>query len=277
MTEEQPNPANSLPHIEINGVHHEVINIRATGDIILDVKFENSRGSLQQLDNTNGIRGKSSTVKLKRASVGRALYRVRLDTLKRQSRYFEHLLGSETFKEGQAITAQFTVLKEKSINPTEADYTDLPRIEITDDDEATRMVGRETVFADLLRIIHDAEVITKPTVAYLASLAVMADRFDSLSPVARWFKGLKTFKWPATYGKAGKDGSGRMSITAEEMLRQKILIAWLLDQPMRLAQCTKELIIRGSSRWVYSEEGVGTTGEASWWDLPDDLEGELVL
>jgi len=44
-----------------------------------------------------------------------------------------------------------------------------------------------------------------------------------------------------------------------------------------LAQCTKELILRGSLQWVVGEEDVDTSRRATWWDLPDSLEAELLL
>lgn len=278
MTEKPEAPPPSVVEsssLEIDGISYEVIDIRLTGDVILDVTFENSKGSSLALVTTPGTTSRPLAAKAptaKKATSLRRLYRVRLDTLKKTSKYFEHLLGSEVFKEGRNITERFAELRMRGLSPTEADATELPRIQITDDDEATRAVGRENVFADLLRIIHGTEAATKPTVVYLASLAIMADRFDCLPTVARYVKAMKTFKWPATYGKVGKDGT-TMSVATEELLRQKILISWYLDQPIRLAQCTKELILRGSSRWLYTEDVTEARDLASWWDLPDELEG----
>lgn len=276
MAEPLSTPIEVPGSLQVNGKSYDLIDIRLTGDVILDVTFENSKGSSLAMVATPGTAGRPLPTKAptaKKSTSTRKLYRVRLDTLKKMSKYFEHLLGSDVFKEGRDITERFAELQTRGVQPTEANAADLPRIEITDDDEASRAVGRENVFADLLRIIHGAEAVMKPTVVYLASLAIMADRFDCLPTVARYVKALKTFRWPATYGKSVNDGT-TMSVATEELLRQKILISWYLDQPIRLAQCTKELIMRGSSRWIYTEELAETSTLASWWDLPDELEGK---
>ena len=61
-----------------------------------------------------------------------------------------------------------------------------------------------------------------------------------------------------------------MDKSMEETLRQKILIFYHTNQAVRLAAATKELILRGSSRWVgYGESSAFTS---AWWDLPDGLE-----
>lgn len=274
-----PAKAEATVSVEVDGKSYDLIDIRLTGDVLLDVTFENSKGSTLAMVTTPGTTSRPLPTKAptaKKSTSTRKLYRVRLDTLKRTSKYFEHLLGSEVFKEGRDISERFAELQTRGVKPTEANAADLPRIGITDDDEASRAVGRENVFADLLRILHGAEAAMKPTVVYLASLAIMADRFDCLPAVARYVKALKSFRWPATYGKSGKDGTN-MSVATEELLRQKILISWYLDQPIRLAQCTKELIIRGSSRWVYTEDVAEASALASWWDLPDELEGRLCV
>lgn len=174
------------------------------------------------------------------------------------------------------ITSRFADLKLRNIEPAKAAASELPRVEIVDDDEASQATGREAVFEDLLHILHAGEATCKPTLIYIASLAIMADRFGCISTVSRYVKGsMKTFRWPATYGRAQQDGSSTtsMSFATEELLRQKILIAWFLEQPIRLAQCSKELILRGSSQWVMRDEEVDTSRKATWWDLPDSLEG----
>jgi hypothetical protein len=187
--------------------------------------------------------------------------------LKKTSKYFELLLGSERFAEGSGIASTFATLKAKGISPSEAEPQDLPRIVITDDDDATRIAGREVVFGDLLRILHGADITTRLTIPYLAMLAVMADRFDCTQTVARYVKSTKRFPWPQTFG--------QMTAATEEVLRQKILIAWLLDDQVKLASATKELILRGSLRWTSSEEQPDKDQQATWWDLQDGIEGAI--
>lgn len=260
--------------LDIAGTPCKLVEIRTTGDCILDVSFENSRYATVSASKEEPR--SSRPRKYARPTKSRVCFRVRLETLKRSSKYFEHLLGSDNFKEGNIIAAQFASLKLQDLRPSESDAGDLPRIEIVDDDEASQTMGREVVFEDLLRILHDMEALTRPTVVYIASLAIMADRFECTPMIARYVKALKTLKWPVTYGKSHKDGGTMMSPATEELLRQKILIAWILDQPIRLAQCTKELILRGSTQWVVRDEDVDTSRKALWWHLPDSLEDELL-
>ena len=142
--------AEAMPLIRIDDEEHNVIEIRATGDILLDVSFENTNSCYKSIP--------SDTIRQLRLSKTpfpspRVLYRVRLDTLKKQSRYFEHLLGPN-FAEGSAIKDTFLRLAESKINPSEADPAQLPRICIVDEDAATLTIGRELVFEQLLRVIH---------------------------------------------------------------------------------------------------------------------------
>lgn len=78
-----------------------------------------------------------------------------METLKKQSRYFAHLFGPN-FAEGTAITEAFGRLAKLGQNPTEVAAEKLPRIKIVDEDGATKTLGREAVFRDMLRIIHGA-------------------------------------------------------------------------------------------------------------------------
>lgn len=90
----------------------------------------------------------------------------------------------------------------------------------------------------------------------------MADRYNTLPSIARHVqKTFINFKYPVTLDKK-----------AEETLRQKILVFYHTDQALRFSSATKELILRGSSRWLGAEESV-TDFQTAWWDLPDGLEG----
>jgi hypothetical protein len=244
--------------IHIDGHEHKVIEIRATGDVILDVTFDNTNACTRSIP--SDVIQKLRTSKTPFSST-RAFYRVRLETLKKVSKYFTHLLGSDVFGEGRAIKDAFTKLAESSLKPSETEAGRLPRINIVDEDDATRTMGREHVFRDMLRIIHGAEHLTKPiSMTYLSILVIMADRFDCLTPVQRYVTGtFSNFKYPQTMDKS-----------TEETLRQKILIFYQTNQAVRLAAATKELILRGSSRWIGYEESPAFT--SAWWDLPDGLE-----
>jgi hypothetical protein len=100
----------------------------------------------------------------------------------------------------------------------------------------------------------------------LTVLVVMADRFNALPIVARYFqKTFINFKYPVTVDKK-----------AEEALRQKILIFYHTEQALRFAASTRELILRGSSRWSGAEDNENEF-QTAWWDLPDGLEGAFLF
>lgn len=258
-------PLPGLSRIQIDGKEYDLSDIRATGDLLLEVTFENRKSSLKLVSEHDSPARVGPIIKHAKSPNSRLLYRVRLETLKKASKYFELLLGSKNFAEGSGIANAFTALKVRGISPSEAEPQDLPRISIIDDDDTTRIAGREAIFADLLRVLHGADINTRLTIPYLTTLAVMADRFDCAHMVARYVKGTKRFPWPQTFG--------QMNIATEEVLRQKILIAWLLDDQVRLVSATRELILRGSLRWTNIEEEPNNDQQATWWDLQDGIEG----
>lgn len=257
-----PTPPEGSGSIRLDGELYKVVEIRATGDVLLDVTFENTYGCTKSIPSDAIQKIRSSKSQIPSPQI---FYRVRLDTLKKHSKYFTHLLASEVFGEGRAVKDTFTQLAEQNLKPSEIEADLLPNIKIVDEDDATRTMGREQVFRDMLRIIHGAEHLTKPiSISYLSVLVVMADRFDCLAPISRYVIGnFGKFKYPQTLDK-----------NVEEILRQKILIFYHTSQAVQLAAATRELILRGSSRWAVSEDSPGTS--TAWWDLPDGLEGVLI-
>jgi hypothetical protein len=264
---EKSSPAPEMSTVEIEGDLYSLVDIRATGDILLEVTFENRKSSLKLVSNSDAAPRGGALVKHTKNSNNKVLYRVRLDTLKKTSKYFELLLGSEKFAEGSGIAAKFASLRLRDIVPSEAEPQELPRISIIDDDDSTRIAGREVVFGDLLHILHGGEATTRLTIPYLATLAIMADRFDCTLTVARYVKSSRRFPWPQTYGSS--------SPATEEVLRQKVLISWLLDDPVKLASATRELVLRGSLRWTGTGGHSHKEQQATWWDLQDGLEGTV--
>jgi len=254
--------------IEIGGKSVSLVDVRATGDILLDVTFENRHAKRTILSLGTALQPRYSGFAKTKASDERVLYRVRLDTLKKTSKYFERLLTDERFQEAKKIAESFASLRARGIEPSEAEPAALPRISITEDDDATHIAWREPIFADLLRILHSADATSKLSIPYLAILAVMADRFDCAAVVGRYVRGSRRIPWPQTFG--------QLNFANEELLRQKILIAWLLEDKLKFAAATKEIIFRGSARWSGRDE---TENEqvGVWWDLPDGLEGMVIL
>ena len=269
--------------INIDGVGHTVEDIRSTGDIILDVSFENTSACNKSIPSDEIRKLRTSNTPIPSP---RIFYRVRLATLKKSSNYFEHLLGPR-FAEGRSINEQYANLASLNLNPTEIVAGMLPRIKIVDEDVATKTLGREKLFGDMLRIIHGAvcstfkktfgrrtklltdyqEHTTKPiNLQSLTILVVMADRYNTVPPIARYFqKTFINFKYPVAVDKK-----------AEECLLQKILIFYHTEQALRFTAATRELILRGSSRWAGGEESENDF-QTAWWDLPDGLEGKTCI
>jgi len=261
----------------------QIVDIVPDGDIVLDVTFETSRDTLKAARKAAKPRpGQQVTppVFKPRTRVG---YRVSLAVLKQNSKYFDNLLSDTRFAEARAIEASFQRLALTHVKPSEAPAADLPVVKIHEDDEATRSAVQDSAFEDLLRILHRKQSTTPAkavTMHALAVLAVLADRFDCTATAARYVTALK-YKWPATQTRLSRDDGPALSKPAEETLRQKILVAWLLDQPPKMQIATRELILYGSRRWSLTlssnDEAEADDPEyrAAWWDLPDDLETEL--
>ncbi|KAI0885375.1 uncharacterized protein GGS22DRAFT_142957 [Annulohypoxylon maeteangense] len=252
----------------------EVTKIVENGDLVLDVIFENSK------DTIRSTRVAQSKLSLREPQLApkrkaRLAFRVSLKVLKSQSKYFERLLADSRFKEAKDISSAFASLKLRNIKPETAEVKELPWIEIRDDDQATQYAHREGAFSDLLRILHGKEVATKQiTMSFVTTLAVLADRFDCAPVVSKCLVGGLKFKWPVTNRKPLKDEVSVMSRNNEDILRQKILVSWLLGQPTRLQAATKEIIMNGSCRWSpFAEDDEAS--DATWWYLQDGLEQEL--
>ncbi|KAH7272159.1 hypothetical protein MRS44_002665 [Fusarium solani] len=254
------------------------VDVDAAGDIVLDVTFETSIGTLKKsrkaaiaASRKAGIQPpKPSDLKSK----VRVAYRVSLAVLKKHSKYFSNLLSNSQFREARIISDAHDKLAQLKIKPGEADIQDLPWIPITDDDDATQAAGRENAMEDILNIIHQKPPKTsRGTMSYVTTLAIVADRFDCVAAVARVLNTELKFKWPLTSNKPLRSEDGKSTDT-EQVLRQKILVAWLLGQPMRLQQSTRELIMRGSTLWSEFHDPEADL-PAAWWNLPDGIEEEL--
>lgn len=258
-----------------------VVVVADAGDIVLDLTFETSTETLRRERKASlATARKAGPGSQSSSSSGAALqpkvkvaYRVSLEALKKHSKYFSHLLSNPQFREATLISVAHDALAVRKIKPGEADAVDLPWIPISDDDEATRAAGREHAFEDLLRIIHQ-----KPpkksvvNMSYVATMAIIADRFDCVAAISHSLNTLLKFKWPVTSNRPFQDDTGRVT-DAEQVLRQKILVSWLLGQPLRLQQSSRELITRGSRLWSPFHE-TDSEMTAAWWNLPEGLESK---
>ncbi|RFU80120.1 hypothetical protein TARUN_2083 [Trichoderma arundinaceum] len=250
-----------------------VINVADAGDIILDVTFETSKETLKKSRKATAFAAKKpgNAPQAALKTKVRVAYRVNQDALKKHSQYFANLLSNSQFREASLIKEAHKKLADRKVKPADADAADLPWISITDDDEATKAAGREHAFEDILRIIHQKPVkVARAAMPEVTTMAVLADRFDCITIVARSLNGIR---WPVTSTRAFTDENGR-NTDVEQTLREKILVSWLLGNGMKLHQAARELITRGSRLWSdYHEEHEELT--AAWWHLPDGIEEEL--
>jgi hypothetical protein len=232
-------------------------------------------------------------------------FRVDLAVLRRQSPYFNTLLSDTRFAEARAVASTLAALSlggaETTTTTTTTTQTklsssaaaavpaaDLPWVRIVDEDvAATRQPAavREAALADMLRVLHGRPAATAaPTMGFVVALAVLADRFDCAAAASKIMVPGWKLKWPVTQRRvpaaAAGDDYPRMSRAVEDMLRQKILVAWLLNQPTRFQAATRELIMNGSCKWTsFPEQDDGEDGpvEATWWNLQDGLERKLCV
>lgn len=282
-----PNPEGQdppLPHpLQPDDVGDEgaVIQVAPTGDIVLDVTFKTSLETIRKSRKTALAASRRAGGSSLPAGVSpfdykptsKLAYRVSLEALKNHSKYFANLLSNTQFGEARLVADGHAELKERGVSPSDAKSEELPWVAITDDDEATKAAGREHIFEDMLRIVHQlAPKVTRVNMAYVTTLAATADRFDTVPAISRCLNNELKFKWPVTSNRPLQDDSGRPT-DVEQTLRQKVLVSWLLNLPFRLQTSSKELIMRGSSLWSASHDSdAGNT--AAWWSLPDGLERE---
>ncbi|KAK1542785.1 hypothetical protein CPAR01_06172 [Colletotrichum paranaense] len=262
-----------------SGASPPIVLISDDGDIILNVTFETSRETIAVARRTwQAASKKIGAPRMPQPNLSpniQVAYRVKLSVLRKHSRYFENLLGNKQFAEASNVEETLARLTADKLKLAEVDARDLPWITIVDDDEATRSIGREKVFEDLMRIMHGKQIQSNSVnMLHVTTLAILADRFDCRSLVSRYLSIELKFKWPLTNAKPVRAGTQKKSLDTENVLRQKILVAWLLEQPPRLHNYTRELILRGSVRW--SELSLDENPRTElWWSLPDGLEREL--
>jgi hypothetical protein len=277
---EGQDPPHPLQPDEI-GDENAVIQVAPKGDIVLEVTFKTSLETIRKSRKTALAASRRAGGSSLPAGVSpfdykptnKLAYRVSLEALKNHSKYFANLLSNTQFGEARLVANGHAELKERGVSPSDAKPEELPCVAITDDDEATKAAGREHIFEDMLRIVHQlAPKVTRVTMAYVTTLAVTADRFDTVTAISRCLNTELKFKWPITSNRPLQDDSGRPT-DVEQTLRQKVLVSWLLNLPLRLQTSSKELIMKGSSLWSASHDSdAGNT--AAWWSLPNGLECE---
>jgi hypothetical protein len=258
--------------------------VDSSGDVVLDVVFETSKSTLtaarRAARRESGIltrKGQLTSAVVLKAK-HRVAYQVDSRRLMTQSAYFSRLLGDTRFHEGRKVSAALGSKLENGRKPVEVDIEALPWVQIHDDDEATQSAGRDVVFADLMAMLHGKKVPSfagkkSPGLRDIATLLVMADRFDCIAPVATACMAMKPL-YPAAKIRESRDDGVSVEFLNEETVRLKIFVSWYLRHASMFHTATKELVRYGSKRWVpYPEHGGKFL--AAWWDLPDGLESKI--
>lgn len=196
------------------------------------------------------------------------LFLVSSEALRSSSAYFRVLLDAQKFSEGIDLSSQRAGLLEHFGNAESIPIEKLPKITLEDALPVHHLT--ESVVEVLLCCLHDLNVPRgQLDTSFLALLAAIADRFDSLASIREcmWWQDwmVRPFVW---------DGKYRPLELEEELLvRQQILIGLLFGLDRLLHQQSANLIVGGSVRWKDEvSEPVDTS--LIWWDLPRGIEGK---
>jgi hypothetical protein len=195
-------------------------------------------------------------------------FRANTATLKAKSAYFTNLLSAR-FDEGCRIEKDHASLREKHGSISAAPPEELPVIRIEDLGRLSEVKSIAALCNDFFNFLHGINLPQDPPppVANLANLTIVADRFDALAALKACVQKRKILR------AIDRKTTSRAEIAlTEEKVRQRMLIATLLDDSQWLERYSTRMISNG---WV----GEGNTAETSalWWDLPMRLEEELAF
>lgn len=193
-------------------------------------------------------------------------FRVSISALKAKSKYFERLLETGRFGEGQQIASQHDQLLQKFQDLSLAPDEELPVIRIEDIGRISAVKSIRPLLTDFLLILHGQDTQATPPVSNLANLAIVADRFDALDAVKSHVRRKKVIKALDAKTQPKQDAG-----LAEERVRQRLLVGLMLDYPPWVDKYSARLIIKG---WVGQEADLE---DPLWWDLPNRIEEELML
>ena len=194
-------------------------------------------------------------------------FRVGSSILKHKSKYFESLLGLG-FREATVIEQKHKVLLERYPGFLDVPASELPLLSIEDIGRTGTVKAIDALLTDFFAILHAKDTSVSPPVANLANLAIVADRFDCLEAVKSYVQRKKVIR--ALDGKTTPKTDAALS---EEKVRQRLLVAILLDYPPWTEKYSARLITKG---WVGKDENADLTF-ALWWDLPLRIEEELAF
>jgi len=201
-------------------------------------------------------------------SHGQLSHQFRVSTIKliSTSSYFATLLSGR-FGESERVQQSHNKLLERYARIADAPKSELPTIKIEDLGRISVVKSITALCADFLNVVHEKSLSSNaPSVAMLANIAVVADRFDALEHVGAYVKRKKILQ-----AIDGKTTTKAESVFTEEKLRQRVLIATLLDYPPWMEKYTTRMICKG----LVDRDTPGSS--ALWWDLPASIEDELAF
>ncbi|CZT19794.1 uncharacterized protein RCC_05650 [Ramularia collo-cygni] len=243
-------PKNAAKRFETASVSNPIANEERTSkDSIVDI---DARGDLILCISHDA----TATVHVHR-------FRVSSGQLKATSKYFSGLLQGR-FGESEQVGAKHVELRKQYDNIGDVPAAELPIVRIDDIGRISAVKSIEALCTDFLSILHDLDTPPLPPVTNIANWAIVADRFDALTAVGSYVRRKKMLR--AIDGKTAPKVDLALS---EEKIRQRLLVAILLDYPPWTEKYSLRMVVKG---WIDRE--IDETS-ALWWDLPMQIEEEL--
>ena len=207
-------------------------------------------------------------------------YRVSSQTLSQKSPYFRVLLQAGHFSEGVAFQAERQKLLEEHYDDlTDLPITSLPVIRVADFGAIPIDISPSEAFEVMLHILHDSHRYSQPMrMSIIAVLAIIADRFEISRELGQYLKRQRLFvaSMRRRHDKILSKPDGLNGETAEESLRQLLLVSLVFGIADTVTHCSSHLLISGSKIWDSFDPAVPSPN-AMWWDLPHGLEEELLV
>lgn len=199
-------------------------------------------------------------------TTSRCLYRVESALVKAASPYFQRLLDPEKFGEGALVWETTKALRARYNSIDAVPSEELPHVSIKDIGRISSVKSIRSLMADFLSILHVTGELSTPVppIPNIANLVVVADRFDALPAMQKYFKSRRIMQLLD-----GKTSDKSNKAMGEERVRQRLLIGVILDNPSWVWQSSQRLIQRG---WTGHETAEDVP---LWWDLPMGIEEEL--
>ena len=191
-------------------------------------------------------------------------YRVSSVILKMNSAYFDKLLDSSKFSEGERVSRRIEDLRNCNSDWSVISTSVLPQVSISYVGQFPKGVSNRPIlrkFFEILSFPNERPPDLSGTLS-IALLAVVADRFGAIDSVARYIN---------------RKAASFASSTKESVLRQRLLVGLLLGTGDWANRYSAQLINSGSERWSSYETDALETDDPLWWNLPGGIEGMPTL